>query len=123
MDRPAGVVGDDAGVRTPTTPSDAGEVSGEDEYFQVHGILTLCLLSGENRSCRYDETSTVGFARARAAAFLCDLGFDSLARHSNAKNVTLLLGVRLLVNDYLKLYELSDAKDFSLHLNVLFTPD
>ena len=72
----------------------------------------MIFMNGSEETCDFDEMSTVGFARARAA------------RHEKktSLDIQLILGQRTLTKDYAKLYKIADDK-FVLSLTVIVTPD
>ena len=99
----------------PGTPSSAGQVTDEEELIfipRVTGSLKLIFMNGKEETCGFDEMSTVGFARARAA------------RHEKktSRDIQLIAGQRTLTQDYAKLYNIADDK-FVLSLTVIVTPD
>ena len=96
----------------PGTPSSAGQVTDEEEFPRVPGSLKLIFMNGSEETCDFDEMSTVGFARARAA------------RHEKktSLDIQLILGQRTLTKDYAKLYKIADDK-FVLSLTVIVSPE
>ena len=72
----------------------------------------MIFMNGSEETCDFDEMSTVGFARARAA------------RHEKktSLDIQLILGQRTLTKDYAKLYKIADDK-FVLSLTVIVSPE
>ena len=93
----------------PGTPSDAGRVTDEEDFVPVvSGTLKLLFFSGKEYTCGFDEMSSVGFARARAASH----------QTKASQTIELIAGQRTLTVDYEKLYQISDEK-FDLSLTVV----
>ena len=113
--REAVLAGGRSSLSDPTplgTPSSAGQVTDEEEFPRVPGSLKLIFMNGSEETCDFDEMSTVGFARARAA------------RHEKktSLDIQLIHGQRTLTKDHAKLYQIADDK-FFLSLTVIVSPE
>ena len=90
---------------TPSTPSDAGQVSDEDDMPTMPFDCNVIMSSGESlKSFRCDEHTSTGYIRNSVLKILTDKHNEGNLQEFDS--FRLLRGERICDNDYTKVYEL-----------------
>ena len=104
---------DEEAIRTPTTPSDAMQISDEEDFLTLKFNCTVVMLSGKCLGpFRCDELTSVGQTRHKLREVL-EGEFDwegfELVRNQ----------IHILKNDYTKVYELREVDTVDCFLTVV----
>ena len=104
--------------RTPPTPSDAFQVSGDEDELVMAFDCKVIMTSGENfGSFRCDQHTTMGYVRNCVMQIVTKMRNKGLLREF--ESFRLLRGEQICKNDYNKIFEMFTNEDCVLTLVML----